>query len=332
MSPPPIHLLFEPGSAVTCDPIRSTVLPDSSAESRSAAAQHVSAPCIGLGGARGSINAAALLEAARSLTSTESDVVLLPLAGYDWLELLADLPGAVLARVPQVSQGSLVVLRRDRLLPVGPRKEARDLLSGVADDGARIHVGAPLTTAALTPFRLPVLAPRESELLAPRLEGFLAFDPERLAPVRSADDLTALRAGLFQLHDALERSHACSQSIEGRGRHQAGDYWHAIMHRRETDYGNARYWFRHVGTHPIHAELASRAAQVLAARDVADAARWRSRLGLPGRWDSAAFVDLCERATGDEDSPLGQVARRIQWTEMLLLLRSTCEDAYGSER
>ena len=266
------------------------------------------------------------------LNAGESDVVLLPLAGYGWLELLADLPGAVLARFPQVSKGSLVVLRRDRLLAVGPRKEARDLLTGVADEGARIHVGSPLTATAQTPFRLPPLVPRESGLLTPRLEGFLAFDPDRVAPVRSTDDVTALRAGLLQWHDALNRSHAFSQSIEGRGRHRAGDYWHAIMHRREPDYANARYWFRLVGTHPIHAELASRAAQILAACDVADAACWRSRLGLPGRWNSAAFVDLCERAAADEDGPLGQVARRIQWTEMLLLLRSTCEDAYGSER
>jgi hypothetical protein len=272
-----------------------------------------------------------LHEALRILESGEFDVVLLPLAGFEWIELLADCPAAVLARVPQVSQGSLVVLARDRLLAGAPQREADDLLSMVADGGARIHAGsAPLVAAPLTAFQLPALVPRERGQSTSGLEQFLAFNPESVAPVESADDVTALRAGLFQLHDALDLSHACSQSIEGRGRHRAGDYWHAIMHRREPDYGNARYWCRHVGAHPIHAELAWRAAALCSAA-VDAGAGWRARLKVPGGWDSAGFVDLCERAATEEDGPLGQVGRGLQWTEMLLLLRSTCKDAFGPQ-
>jgi len=135
-------------------------------------------------------------------------------------------------------------------------------------------------------------------------------------------DVFALKAGLFQWHDALDESHECAQSIEGRGKHRAGDYWHAIMHRREPDYGNSKYWFRHVGRHPIFSELGRRAALL-----IDDAApEWRDRL-LRGGWDPFAFVDLCETATQKRTSRQIDLAESIQEIEMLLLLASTYADA-----
>lgn len=145
--------------------------------------------------------------------------------------------------------------------------------------------------------------------------------------VASAPDAAALRAGVFQLHDFLDESHQVSQSIEGRGRHRAGDYWHAIMHRREPDYGNSKYWFRHVGPHPAFVPLARQAKAILDACDSPAAAKWRQRLRLPGDWEPFAFVDLCEQCAAGNDPALDKAARRIQLAEMHLLLESTCRDA-----
>lgn len=164
---------------------------------------------------------------------------------------------------------------------------------------------------------LPVLAPRPSG--SPELRQAIAN-----AELPSGPDSVALRAGLYQLHDFLDESHQCSQSIEGRGLHRAGDYWHAIMHRREPDYGNSKYWFRHVGPHPIFAELA------LLAREFAPPAnfdRWSGRLWTVRGWDPFAFVDLCEAAAQAGDPALTEFAQRVQWAEMLLLLASTARDA-----
>jgi Fe-S-cluster formation regulator IscX/YfhJ len=132
--------------------------------------------------------------------------------------------------------------------------------------------------------------------------------------------LTALRAGLFLLNDLFDESHACSQSIEGEGQYHTGDYWHAILHRREPDYGNSKYWFRRVGKHPIFADLA---------RGVEHRLR-RSAIPHPladGNWDPFAFVDLC---AGAESNPvLEEWCEQVQYLEMLLLLEHSYREAAG---
>src|SRR5262245_21856010 len=59
-------------------------------------------------------------------------------------------------------------------------------------------------------------------------------------------------AGLWLYFDFLDESHAISQTAEGVPDH---DFWHAIMHRREPDAGNSKYWWRRVGNHPVLAQL-----------------------------------------------------------------------------
>ncbi|HVL40231.1 MAG TPA: hypothetical protein VM328_12650 [Fimbriimonadaceae bacterium] len=61
----------------------------------------------------------------------------------------------------------------------------------------------------------------------------------------------ALQAGVWLYVDELERSHALSQGIDD----PTGSFWHAIMHRREGDFSNAKYWLRQAGSHPVWASL-----------------------------------------------------------------------------
>ena len=83
--------------------------------------------------------------------------------------------------------------------------------------------------------------------------------------VRDREMARACLAALWLYHDFLDESHRISQSLHGR----EGSYWHGIMHRREGDYANAKYWFRRVGAHPIHEALG------LSARALAQDARRR---------------------------------------------------------
>src|SRR4029079_1638108 len=62
-------------------------------------------------------------------------------------------------------------------------------------------------------------------------------------------------SGIWLLYDCLEESHTISQGIDT----PSGSFWHAIMHRREGDFSNAKYWFQDVGRHPVFAKLGERA-------------------------------------------------------------------------
>ena len=139
-------------------------------------------------------------------------------------------------------------------------------------------------------------------------------------------DLTAIEAGLLQWHDLLTESHEVSQSIEGAGRNRCGDYWHAIMHRREGDFGNAKYWFRQVGTHLIQGQLAQMVSS-LGATEGDDVRSLSERLTAGQRWNASAFVDACAAAVRNPGSPSESFLKEVQMLEMLLLLRQTCEDA-----
>lgn len=177
------------------------------------------------------------------------------------------------------------------------------------------------------------------ELLSspPRRELEWLFGELRLArlsdlcgDVVSPADATAVLAGLWLLHGDADASHRCSQSIEDEGRHRCGNFWHAIMHRQEPDYGNSKYWFRRVGQHPIFPELARRADELIAADGSESARRWRTKLGTPSDWNASAFVDWCEAASREADLSQMELLRRIQFVEMHLLLRASYADATRS--
>ena len=90
-----------------------------------------------------------------------------------------------------------------------------------------------------------------------------ALEIETLFGNRPIADEGAARcclAALWLHHDFLDESHAISQDVDT----PEGSYWHAIMHRRESDYWNSKYWFRRVPQHAIHEPL------VVEARELAD--------------------------------------------------------------
>lgn len=96
-----------------------------------------------------------------------------------------------------------------------------------------------------------------------------------------------VRAGLHLWNDDIHHCHMLAQAHENAD----GNYWHAILHRREADYSNAKYWYRRVGEHPVIHQMQS---------DFTD-------------WDPFNFVDQC--AQSDTGS-----LRKIQRNEMKHLL------------
>lgn len=142
------------------------------------------------------------------------------------------------------------------------------------------------------------------------------FAPGRPANLAMA---RACLAGLWLRHDFLDESHALSQDIDTA----TGSYWHGIMHRREPDYGNAKYWFRRVGRHPVFSALAAEARTLAAAQPTIDVAR---SLQTETDWDPFRFVDLCQQAARDK-GPLELLCRAIQQREWELLFDDTFQRA-----
>lgn len=165
------------------------------------------------------------------------------------------------------------------------------------------------------------------------IEHITSLKPSQLVPQRASEaDSVALKAGLLLWHDALDASHQLSQSVEGLGKHHSGDYWHAILHRREPDYGNAKYWFRQLGVHPVFAALAPRVQSLLEHASLSTAEKSQlNRFTSTHTWNPMTFVDFCEELARHQSPPLEWLARQIQATEMQLLLATTYRDACGQD-
>ena len=132
----------------------------------------------------------------------------------------------------------------------------------------------------------------------------------------------ACLSGVWLRYDFLDESHTLSQSISTT----TGSYWHGIMHRREPDYSNAKYWFRQVGRHPVFEPLAHDAAQLAA--DEKNLRADASFLTEQAVWDAFAFVDLCAAAISS-DSSTERLCQRIQQQEARLLFDYCYRQAVG---
>ncbi|HEX4146043.1 MAG TPA: hypothetical protein VHY91_21255 [Pirellulales bacterium] len=150
------------------------------------------------------------------------------------------------------------------------------------------------------------------------------------APRKTGDRDMALAccAAIWLRFDFLDKSHQISQSLDT----PEGSFWHGVMHRREPDFANAKYWFRRAGQHELYGPLAEEARN-LVGEEMAAASRRDQAPGKGGSlvkngvlgkevrflneqeiWDPLRFVDLCDLAL-DASPPLHTFCMRLQQLE-----------------
>jgi len=160
----------------------------------------------------------------------------------------------------------------------------------------------------------PELGPGPRSPVQPAASVNRQFDAAFAQAGLTGEQAALTRAAILLWHDHLDAAHAIVQDLETRD----GSYVHAILHRREPDYGNAKYWFRRVGTHPCFAPLALRAMQIL--KTSGDNVLTNTLLPR-GQWDAFAFVDECQAAACRSSAePRNVILRNIQRIEFEVLL------------
>lgn len=128
------------------------------------------------------------------------------------------------------------------------------------------------------------------------------------ASVRSLSDVSAVLSALWLRHDFLDESHRFSQEIDT----PTGSYWHAIMHRREGDFWNSKYWLNKCRGHPALAAISRQATDVINAFP-ADKSIMKLTLG---DFDAHTFVDLVEAVQdqpADARHELIVLLQQIEW-------------------
>lgn len=155
-----------------------------------------------------------------------------------------------------------------------------------------LSVFSPEMVAAIEAAPLPSLAdgPRDRTLIE------LLTGPDLNAKWGTAPNgrRAEYHSGVWLLAGDIDRSHSISQDISNA----EGSFWHGIMHRREGDFGNAKYWFRRVGEHPVFEQLADQ---------------------IEDYQDPFQFVDSCSRAAG-QSGPGYDACTSCQWLEWQYLM------------
>ena len=119
--------------------------------------------------------------------------------------------------------------------------------------------------------------------------------------IGDSDMAGCCHSGLWLLHNFLHQSHELSQSIDTA----EGSWWHAIMHRTEGDFSNAKYWYRRVGNHDAMQEIDAGQGQ--------------------GTFDACGFVDQCQSEY--RGGPLSDETQAIAYAEWQALFKYCYQNA-----
>jgi hypothetical protein len=128
-----------------------------------------------------------------------------------------------------------------------------------------------------------------------------------------------LKAALYLYFDGFEEAHSIAQNHEGVG----GNWVHALLHRREPDASNSRYWYRRTSIpRPLSGEIGREVLGLLEQKPVPELEKLKKKVAASKLWEPEIFVGLADPyVKEDPASPVYHLLARIQEAEWRGLLK-----------
>ena len=144
------------------------------------------------------------------------------------------------------------------------------------------------------------------------------------AALSSGDNVwtTLCATGILLHYNQIDAAH----DIVAQRTDPSACLWHAIIHRREGDYPNARYWVQRAGNHPVYGYIAQGAGAILAQMEDLNESQLARQIS---NWDATMFVKLCERGL-TEQGALEQFCLQVQDLEWQVLFHFCYQHATGA--
>ncbi|CAF3362708.1 unnamed protein product [Rotaria socialis] len=108
---------------------------------------------------------------------------------------------------------------------------------------------------------------------------------------------------------------SCHDIVEKHSGHDIADYLHYLLHRREGDYWNAKWWVRQLKSQEFKSVYLSEKYNLFGnqknTNDLSNSAQL-----VEAQKRAQTFVDRCEQAERQEDEEEKNLLKQMQWDEM----------------
>lgn len=141
-----------------------------------------------------------------------------------------------------------------------------------------------------------------------------ALTKRDMKDAKDPKSLPLVQAVLYLCFDCWKEAHDIANDHEDT---VIGNWLHAIVHRREPDAGNSKYWYARVkAPAKVFEAIGNGVLALLKQQPVAELEPLVQKMAKSKTWEPEAFVDLCDKyREEDEKTPAYQTLARIQEIE-----------------